>query len=56
MWAEARQENDFEKFAPYLEKIISYQKNYAKLIGDKDHLYNVVLDDYEEEMTVTKLC
>ena len=24
IWAEARQENDFEKFAPYLEKIIMY--------------------------------
>ena len=55
VWTEARQENDFEKFAPYLEKIITYQKNYAKLIGDKNHPYNVVLDDYEEEMTVAKL-
>ena len=55
IWAEARQENDFEKFAPYLEKIITYQKNYTKLIGSKGHLYNVVLDDYEEEMTVAKL-
>jgi carboxypeptidase Taq len=55
VWAEARQENDFEKFAPYLEKIITYQKNYTKLIGDKNHPYNVVLDDYEEEMTVAKL-
>ena len=55
VWTEARQENNFEKFAPYLEKIIAYQKNYAKLIGDKNHPYNVVLDDYEEEMTVAKL-
>ena len=55
IWAEARQENDFEKFSPYLEKIITYQKNYAKLVGDSNHPYNVVLDDYEEEMTVAKL-
>ncbi|QLE79329.1 carboxypeptidase M32 [Francisella sp. Scap27] len=55
IWAEARQENDFEKFAPYLEKIIVYKKNYALLIGDPNHSYNVVLDDYEENMTVEKL-
>lgn len=55
IWTEARAENDFNKFAPYLEKIIAYQKNYAKLIGDENHPYNVVLDDYEEGMTVAKL-
>ena len=55
VWAEARGENNFNKFAPYLEKIIKYQKSYIQRIGFKDHPYNTLLDDYEEGMTVAKL-
>lgn len=55
VWTEARNDNDFEKFAPYLDKIIQYQKKYVKRIGYNEHPYDVVLDDYEEGMTVAKL-
>ncbi|GAB4222000.1 MAG: carboxypeptidase M32 [Francisella sp.] len=55
IWAEARKNNDFSSFAPYLEKIINYQKKYIKRIGYTSHPYDVLLDDYEEGMTVDKL-
>ncbi|API87641.1 carboxypeptidase M32 [Francisella uliginis] len=55
IWAEARENNNFEMFAPFLEKIISYQKKYIKRIGYSEHPYDVLLDEYEEGMTVAKL-
>ncbi|WP_071663451.1 carboxypeptidase M32 [Francisella frigiditurris] len=55
IWAEARRNNDFVIFAPYLEKIIKYQKKYVNYIGYVNHPYDVLLDDYEEGMTVAKL-
>ena len=55
IWAEARQNNNFEMFAPFLEKIIIYQKKYIKRIGYFEHPYDVLLDEYEEGMNVAKL-
>ena len=55
IWVEARQNNDFEIFAPFLEKIISYQRKYIQRIGYSEHPYDVLLDEYEEGMTVAKL-
>lgn len=55
IWAEARKNNDFATFAPYLENIIKYQKKYVNYIGYSSHPYDVLLDDYEEGMTVAKL-
>ncbi|ABK90590.1 carboxypeptidase M32 [Francisella tularensis subsp. novicida] len=55
IWAKARKDNDFEAFAPYLEEIIKYQKKYVERIGYDEHPYDVLLDDYEEGMTVAKL-
>ena len=55
VWASARAENNFELFAPYLDKIIKYQKNYVNYVGYNAHPYDALLDDYEEGMTVAKL-
>ncbi|AJI56359.1 carboxypeptidase Taq (M32) metallopeptidase family protein [Francisella philomiragia] len=55
IWTKARKDNDFEVFAPYLEEIIKYQKKYVERIGYNEHPYDVLLDDYEEGMTVAKL-
>ncbi|QWU99250.1 carboxypeptidase M32 [Francisella salimarina] len=55
IWTKARKDNDFEVFAPYLEEIIKYQKKYIERIGYNEHPYDVLLDDYEEGMTVAKL-
>ena len=55
IWAKARKKNNFDLFAPYLEKIIDYQKKYIERIGYKKHPYDVLLDDYEEGMSVEKI-
>ena len=51
-WQEAREKNDFSIFKPHLEKIIELKKKQAKYINLPGHIYNSLLDDYEEGMTV----
>jgi carboxypeptidase Taq len=55
VWRVAREENDYGRFAPYLEKIIGFKKKFAEYIGYKDHPYDALLDMYEPDMTVAKL-
>jgi carboxypeptidase Taq len=54
-WRKARKKNDYSVFAPYLQKIIDLKIKEAKFLGFKGHLYNGLLDDYEEGMTVEEL-
>jgi len=54
-WDEARENNNFNRFSPYLEKIVGLQKRYCEYIGLPGHPYNSLLDDYEEGMTVEQL-
>jgi carboxypeptidase Taq len=55
IWGEARQNNDFKKFAPHLDKIFSLMKERANYLGYKDHPYDALLDEYEPGMTVKTL-
>jgi carboxypeptidase Taq len=47
VWQEARAENDFAKFQPYLEKIIELRRQYAEIFAPYDHVYDALLDDFE---------
>ena len=47
VWVEARQENDFEKFAPCLEEMVKLKIEVAEASGYEDSPYDVLLDDYE---------
>ncbi len=47
VWREARQENNFKKFLPFLEKIIQKVRKKADLIGYKEHPYDALLDLFE---------
>ncbi len=51
-WKEARQNNDFPKFAPWLEKMIALTRKKAEHLktGSQD-LYDALLDQYEPGMT-----
>ena len=51
-WQEARHKNNYEIFRPYLAKLIDLLKEKAKLIDPKNSVYNVLLDDFEEGMSV----
>lgn len=54
-WEEARPNNDFAGFRPYLEQIVEYQKNFIELWGYDENKYDTLLDAYEPGMTVKKL-
>jgi carboxypeptidase Taq len=47
VWAEARATNNFAKFQPYLEKIVTLRRQYAELFAPYDHVYDPLLDDFE---------
>lgn len=55
VWEDAKNENDFSKFSPYLEKIVDFNIKFIELWGYKDNKYNTLLDYYEPGMTVEKL-
>ncbi|MFH1290743.1 MAG: carboxypeptidase M32 [Nanoarchaeota archaeon] len=54
-WMEAREKKDFKIFRPHLEKIIELKRKEASYYKFPGHIYNGLLDDYEEGMTVEEL-
>ena len=55
-WIEARQEKDFSKFQPWLEKVITLKREEASAVGYGDGVpYDALLDDYEPGMTAEKV-
>ena len=53
-WLEARNLNDYKRYAPALERMIALKQEQASLYGYSDHPYDALLDDYERGAT-TKL-
>ncbi|MDR3624215.1 MAG: carboxypeptidase M32 [Chlamydiales bacterium] len=51
IWAQAKQENSFKKFAPYLKRIIEMSREKAEYLGYKEHPYDALLDQFEPHMT-----
>ncbi|MFQ3669401.1 MAG: carboxypeptidase M32, partial [Fimbriimonadaceae bacterium] len=51
VWVEARKANDFGRFLPYLEKIVALARREADALGYRDHIYDALLDQYEEGAT-----
>ncbi|RSK25829.1 carboxypeptidase M32 [Bacillus sp. HMF5848] len=54
-WEQARKDNDFNHFAPFLEKIVAYKKQFAEIFGYEKHPYDALLDEFEPGLTVEKL-
>ena len=54
-WIEARKKNDYNVFAPSLEKMITLKRKQAELYGYKGHPYDALLDDHEQGATVAML-
>jgi carboxypeptidase Taq len=54
-WEKAHKNNDFSMFKPYLKKIIELKRKEANYIKLPGHIYNSLLDDFEEGMTVEKI-
>jgi carboxypeptidase Taq len=55
VWEEAKPNNDFAAYRPYLEKIVEFTKRFVELWGYEGNKYNTLLDQYEPGMTVAKL-
>lgn len=56
VWAKAREDNDFEAFAPTLKKVIEYQRKFAGYRARKGKkLYDVMLDDFEPGFSMENL-
>ena len=49
VWEKARAEDDFEMFAPTLEKTFALKREEADALGWDDCRYDALLDDYEPE-------
>ena len=46
-WAVARQDDDFARFRPWLDKVVALKRREAECLGYQDHPYDALLDDYE---------
>ncbi len=55
IWEKAKEEGDFNKFAPILEKIVLLKRQEAKYLGYKDSPYDALLNEYEEGLTTKEL-
>jgi carboxypeptidase Taq len=54
-WAEARRNDDFASFAPWLERIFKLARDRADAVGYESVPYDALLDDYEPGMTTAQL-
>ena len=48
VWHDAKEKNDWELFAPYLEKVIAGSVRYASLKNPAKPAYDVLVDEYEK--------
>ncbi|UOQ93537.1 carboxypeptidase M32 [Halobacillus shinanisalinarum] len=55
MWAEAKENNDFKSFQPYLEELVAYNRSFAEYWGYDKHKYDALLHNYEPGVTVEVL-
>lgn len=54
-WIDSRRQNDFNIFAPSLDKMIALKRQQAEMYGYKAHPYDALIDDYEPGATVAML-
>jgi carboxypeptidase Taq len=54
-WVEARATNDFKSFAPILERMFEIARQEAEHLGYKEHIYDALLDQYEEGATAAEV-
>ena len=55
VWAKAKNEDDFASFAPYLEKIVAYNRKFAGYYNADMAPYDALLNEYEEGMNMETL-
>jgi carboxypeptidase Taq len=55
VWQEARQDNDFPRFRPHLEKIVDWRRRYASLFAPYEHIYDPLLAEFEPGMKTAEV-
>lgn len=55
MWEEAKENNDFASFEPFLSKIVAFKQEFIDYWGVKNTRYDTLLDMYEPDLTVDKV-
>lgn len=54
-WVQARKNSDFKLFLPYLQRHIELKHQYIECFDEADHVYDILLDDYERGMTTAEV-
>lgn len=54
-WEQARAENNFPKFQPYLEKMVDLRRRYAACFAPYEHVYDPLLAEYEPGMKTAEV-
>ncbi|MGB6066545.1 MAG: carboxypeptidase M32 [Desulfomonilaceae bacterium] len=55
VWEKARPRNDWPTFMPYLDRIVSLEREAAQAFGYEDEPYDALLEGYEQGETVKNL-
>ena len=55
VWEKAKNENDFPAFAPYLEKIVDFNRRFAGYYNPNMAPYDALLNEYEEGLNMQTL-
>lgn len=55
VWNKAKLNDDFDAFAPYLEKIVTFNRKFAGYYHPEMKPYDALLNEYEEGMTMETL-
>lgn len=55
VWQKAKNDNDFASFAPYLEKIVEYNRKFAGYYNPELPVYDALLNEFEEGLTMQTL-
>jgi carboxypeptidase Taq len=50
-WVQARAEDDFAHYQPWLEKMLRLKQQVAEIVGFEGSIYNALLDEYEPYAT-----
>lgn len=54
-WAKARAHNDFDSFAPWLERTVKFQREVADRVGFRETRYDALLDVSDPGITVSQI-
>src|SRR6476469_9605991 len=54
-WAEARKNDDYASYAPWLDRIFALARDRADAVGWEGARYDALLDDYEPGMTTDRV-